>query len=154
LKGGTLIIPAFSLERTQGMLYEINNFFESGALTPIPVFLDSPLAISVTDIYRTHQSYLKTSVQEQIRAGDDIFAFPKLKFTRTVKDSEEIHKVGGAKIIIAGSGMSHGGRILEHEKRYLEDPKTTLLLVGYQSVGSMGRLLSDGVKKLTILGKE
>lgn len=148
---GTLIIPAFSLERTQGMLLEINNFFENGGLTPIPVFLDSPLAISVTEIYRQHVGYLKDEVQEQIRGGDDIFDFPKLKFTHTMKDSAEIAKQHGAKIIIAGSGMSHGGRILEHERTYLEDPKTTLLLVGYQAVGSLGRLLNDGAKKVRIL---
>ena len=150
-KQGTLIIPAFSLERTQGMLYEINNFFESGAIKPIPVFLDSPLAISVTEIYTKYTEYLKNEVQEQIKSGDDIFDFPKLSFTRTMKDSREIDEVKGAKIIIAGSGMSHGGRILEHEKRYLEDPKTTLLLVGYQAVGSLGRLLNDGAKKIRIL---
>ena len=82
--------------------------------------------------------------------GDDIFNFPKLSFTRTVADSHEIDKTRGAKIIIAGSGMSHGGRILGHEKKYLEDPNTTLLLVGYQSVGSLGRLLHDGAKKVRI----
>jgi metallo-beta-lactamase family protein len=153
-KQGTLIIPAFSLERTQGMLFEINNFFEHGGLTPIPVFLDSPLAITVTDIYHTYTGYLKDSVQEQIHGGDDIFDFPRLSFTRSVKDSSEIEKEKGAKIIIAGSGMSHGGRILMHEKRYLEDPKTTLLLVGYQSVGSLGRLLLDGARKVRILDTE
>ena len=150
-KQGTLIIPAFSLERTQGMLYEINNFFESGAVQPIPVFLDSPLAINVTEIYRKYTGYLKDAVREQIQGGDDIFDFPKLKFTHSTKDSSEIERVHGAKIIIAGSGMSHGGRILGHEKKYLEDPKTTLLLVGYQAVGSLGRLLNDGAKKVRIL---
>lgn len=153
-KQGTLIIPAFSLERTQGMLFEINNFFEQGMITPIPVFLDSPLAISVTELYQTYTEYLKDAVQEQIKGGDNIFDFPKLSFTRTMKDSREIQETHGAKIIIAGSGMSHGGRILEHEKKYLEDPKTTLLLVGYQSVGSLGRLLGDGAKKVRILDTE
>ena len=153
-KQGTLIIPAFSMERTQGMLYEINNFVEKEGLPPVPVFLDSPLAINVTDIYRKYTEYLKDDVREQIKGGDDIFDFPKLSFTRTTKDSLEIDKVNGAKIIIAGSGMSHGGRILEHEKNYLEDPKTTLLLVGYQSTGSLGRLLEDGAKKVHILDKE
>jgi metallo-beta-lactamase family protein len=153
-KQGTLIIPAFSLERTQGMLFEINNFFESGKISPIPVFLDSPLAIAVTELYKTHTKYLKDSVQEQIKNGDDIFDFPKLSFTQSMKDSQEIERTPGAKIIIAGSGMSHGGRILGHEKKYLEDPKTTLLLVGYQAVGSLGRLLSDGAPKVRILDTE
>lgn len=153
-KQGTLIIPAFSLERTQGMLFEINNFFESGAIAPIPVFLDSPLAIQVTEIYRKYTEYLSDTVRAQISGGDDIFDFPKLSFTRTMRDSSEIEKTHGAKIIIAGSGMSHGGRILMHEQKYLEDPKNTVLLVGYQSVGSLGRLLSDGAKKVHILDSD
>ena len=108
-KNGTLIIPAFSLERTQGLLLEINNLVESGKIEPIPTFLDSPLAIEVTSIYKGHTSYLKDSVQEQIKGGDDIFNFPELSFTRSVEGSREIGSVKGAKIIIAGSGMSHGG---------------------------------------------
>ena len=149
-KRGTLIIPAFSLERTQGMLLEINNLVENGKIEPLPVFLDSPLAISVTEQYRKYTSYLKDEVQEQIKGGDDIFAFEGLSFTPTVKDSMSIAKTPGPKIIIAGSGMSHGGRILGHEKRYLEEKNTTLLLVGYQAVGSLGRLLHDGAKKVKI----
>ena len=151
---GTLIIPAFSLERTQSMLFEINNFVESGVIDPIPTFLDSPLAISVTELYKNHIDYLKDEVQEQIRGGDDIFDFPKLSFTRTIEASKDINTIPGPKIIIAGSGMSHGGRILEHEKRYLDDPSTTLLLVGFQSVGSIGRVLQDGAKRVRIDGKE
>ena len=149
-KNGTLIIPAFSLERTQGMLLEINNLVESGAIKPLPVFLDSPLAISVTDMYRKYPEYLREDVQEQIKGGDDIFNFEGLSFTKSVKDSNDISKEKGAKIIIAGSGMSHGGRIRSHEKRYLDDKNTTLLLVGYQSVGSLGRLLQDGAKRVKI----
>lgn len=152
-KKGTLIIPAFSLERTQGMLFEINNFVEQGEIEPLPVFLDSPLAIRVTELYRRYKHYLKKDVQAQIKEGDDIFSFEGLSFTRTVADSAEIIKEKGAKIIIAGSGMSHGGRIVGHEQRYLEDPKTTLLLVGYQAVGSMGRILEDGAKEVTLDGK-
>lgn len=149
-KQGTLIIPAFSLERTQAMLFEINNLVESGTIPPIKTFLDSPLAIRVTSIYRNSLLYLKSSVQEQIKAGDDIFAFDGLSFTETVKESSQIAKTAGAKIIIAGSGMSHGGRIREHERQFLGDPNTTLLLVGYQTTGSVGRLLQDGARKVWI----
>jgi metallo-beta-lactamase family protein len=152
-RNGTLIIPAFSLERTQGMLLEINNLVESGKIKPIPVFLDSPLAISVTDVYRNHKEYLAPRVREQIETGDDIFDFNGLAFTRTVKESHEIDETKGAKVIIAGSGMSHGGRIRRHEQNYLDDKDTTVLLVGYQSAGSIGRILQDGAKKVTIDGK-
>lgn len=149
-KNGTLIIPAFSLERTQGILLEINNLIESGRMEPIATFLDSPLAIEVTDIYRERTGYLKAAVRKQIESGDDIFDFPKLRFTRRAGDSEEIGRHKGPKIIIAGSGMSHGGRILAHESRYLEDKNNTLLLVGYQTVGSIGRRLQDGAKSIKI----
>lgn len=152
-KGGTLLIPAFSLERTQGMLFEINNFIERGEIESIPVFLDSPLAIEVTSLYKKHVDSLKDEVKAQIKGGDDIFSFEGLSFTRTVRDSREIDTVKGAKIIIAGSGMSHGGRILRHEERYLGDSKSTVLLVGYQSVGTLGRLLLDGAKRVKLAGK-
>ena len=153
-KGGTLIIPAFSLERTQAMLLEINNMVEQGTIKPIPVFLDSPLAIEVTTVYRTYTNYLKPEVQDQIHSGDDIFDFDGLEFTETMKASSEIDRTRGAKVIIAGSGMSHGGRIRRHEQNYLSDPKTTVLLVGYQAAGSLGRILQDGAKKAKIDGKE
>jgi len=149
-QGGTLIIPAFSLERTQALLYEINNLIESGELKSLPVFLDSPLAINVTEVYRRYPHYLKDAVQKQIKDGDDIFDFSGLAFTPTVKESHEIDSTPGPKIVIAGSGMSHGGRIRRHEQNYLSDPKSTVLLVGYQSVGSLGRLLQDGARKVTI----
>ncbi len=149
-RNSTLIIPAFSLERTQGMLLEINNLVEKGDIQSLPVFLDSPLAIDVTEVYRKYTHYLKDEVQKQIQGGDDIFNFNGLSFTKTMQDSEEIQKEKGAKIIIAGSGMSHGGRIRKHEKNYLDDPATTLLLVGYQAIGSLGRLLHDGAKKVRI----
>lgn len=152
--GGTLIIPAFSLERTQAMLYEINNLVESGTLQPLPVFLDSPLAIEVTDLYRTHTNYLRPEIQNQIRQGDDIFAFSGLKFTPTIAESKAIVATKGAKVIIAGSGMSHGGRIRRHEREYLDEKNTIVLLVGYQSVGSVGRLLQDGSRTVMIDGEK
>lgn len=151
-KQGTLIIPAFSLERTQAMLYEINNLVETGKIKPLPVFLDSPLAITVTGIYRQYLSYLRPEIQNQIRSGDDIFDFNGLKFTSSLDDSKAIRGERGAKIIIAGSGMSHGGRIRRHEQEYLDDTTTILLLVGYQSVGSVGRVLQDGARSITIDG--
>jgi metallo-beta-lactamase family protein len=151
-KQGTLIIPAFSLERTQGILFEINNMIESGDVEPIKTYLDSPLAIRVTDVYQHSTDYLKSEVAEQIQGGDDIFSFEGLSFTETVKESNLIARYGGPKIIIAGSGMSHGGRIRQHEKQFLGDKNTTLLLVGYQTVGSVGRILQDGAKQVFIDG--
>lgn len=149
-KGGTLLIPAFSIERTQLLIYEINNLVESKSIPPVPVFLDSPLAIKVTDIYRGATKLFNKETQERIAHGDDIFSFDKLTFVTTSRDSRALVDVEGPKIIIAGSGMSHGGRIIHHEKVYLSDPKNTLLIVGYQSPGSIGRQLQDGVPEIRI----
>ena len=151
---GVLLVPAFSLERTQIMLYEINNLVEEKKIPQVPVYLDSPLAIAVTQIYKRHTKELKRSIKDEIAGGDDIFSFPGLKFTKTSEESKAINEVRSPKIIIAGAGMSHGGRIQHHERRYLSVPTTTLLLVGYQVPGSVGRLLQDGARTITIMGEK
>lgn len=153
-RGGTLVIPAFSLERTQILLYEINNLMEGGRIPKVPVFVDSPLAIRITEVYRKYKGELNEAVQEAERRGDDIFSFPKLTFTEEVAESHAIAHAPNPKIIIAGAGMSYGGRILDHEKLYLPDPKSTLLIVGYQAAGSIGRLLQEGAKKVRLQGED
>lgn len=149
-KRGTLIIPAFSIERTQIILYEIHKFIENGLMPKIPVYLDSPLAIKVTEIYRKRHKNFKDSIQKEISREDDIFDFPGLIETLRTDESRRIKKSENPKIIIAGSGMSHGGRIMSHEKLYLPDPKSTLLFVGYQVAGNLGRQVQDGAKKVRI----
>jgi len=153
LKGGALMIPAFSLERTQGLLFEINDLVENGRIPKVPIFLDSPLAIKVTEVYKRSNHYFNTDTNDVIKSGDDIFNFPNLKFTLETEESKAIANVPNPKVIIAGSGMSNGGRIIHHEKRYLSDPNSTLLLIGYQAVGTLGRALQDGEKNVTILGE-
>ncbi|MFA6269747.1 MAG: MBL fold metallo-hydrolase [Candidatus Paceibacterota bacterium] len=149
-RGGTIVIPAFSIERTQVLLYELNNMIEDQEIPKVPVFLDSPLALKVTDIYKKYQKDFKPSVQQEIQSGDDIFDFPGLQIVRNTRESEEIEKLAGPKIILAGSGMSEGGRVVSHEARFLPDPTATIILVGYQSVGSLGRAIQDGVKEVFI----
>jgi metallo-beta-lactamase family protein len=151
---GVLIIPSFSLERTQVLLFEINDMVEHGRIKELPVFLDSPLGIKITDVYKKYESYFNASAQAIIKGGDDVFKFHRLKFTEDAQDSKAIHSVPPPKIVIAGSGMSNGGRILHHEKDYLPNPKNTLLFVGYQAVGTPGRLLQEGQKKVKIYGEE
>ncbi|MCK5027082.1 MAG: MBL fold metallo-hydrolase [Candidatus Pacebacteria bacterium] len=151
---GTLMIPVFSIERTQEMLFELNYLVEHNEIPLLPVFLDSPLAIKVTDIYKKYQHYFNDKTKDIIKSGDDIFNFPMLRFTKTRDESMVIADVDGPKVIMAGSGMSNGGRIVHHEKKYLEDPKNTLLLVGYQAVGTLGRRLQEGQKKVVINDKE
>ncbi len=150
---GTVVIPAFSLERTQVILYAINNLIEAHKIPQVPVFLDSPLAIKVTQVYKRFVTDFNTKIQEQIAKGDDIFDFPGLRIVKDHMESNGIHSIKGAKIIIAGSGMSVGGRVLSHEAFYLEDPQATVLLVGYQVPGSLGRRIEEKSKKLQISGK-
>lgn len=153
-RGGTLLIPAFSLERTQVMLHELDNIFEQGLAPQVPVFLDSPLAIRITKIYEKVTGLYNEQNKKDLRAGDDIFKFPKLKETATVRDSREIANITGPKIIIAGSGMSTAGRILFHEERYLPDPDSTILLAGFQAAGTLGRQIKEGNKTVIIDGKQ
>jgi metallo-beta-lactamase family protein len=151
---GTLMIPTFSLERTQELLFEINDLIEKGSIPLVPFFLDSPLAIRLTDIYRKFESYLNEEALNLIRSGKDIFVFPGLQPTLEAAQSRTIQRMPNPKIIIAGSGMSAGGRIVHHEKQYLPDPNNTLLLTGYQSVGSPGRLIQEGIKTVHIYGED
>lgn len=153
-RGGTLMIPAFSIERTQDLLFELNEMVEGNKIPEVPVFVDSPLAIKVTEVFSDSKSYFNKDIQNTIRGGDDIFKFPKLRFTERSQDSIAIKDVPNPKIIIAGSGMSNGGRILHHERNYLGDPKSTLLLVGYQAVGTMGRSLQEGMKTVRIFDED
>lgn len=150
--GGALVIPAFSLERTQVILYELNNLIEEGKIPSVPVFLDSPLGQKVTEIYSHATKDFNSEVQGEIKSGDNIFSFPKLSITHGARDSEEIYKTVNPKIIIAGSGMSSGGRVQWHEMRFLPDPKSTILLMGYQAVGTLGREIKDKPKQVEIKG--
>lgn len=153
-RGGTVMIPAFSLERTQELLFEINNLVENEKIPQVPVFLDSPLAIEVTDVYRQSHDFFNEHTRGQIDSGDDVFDFPGLRMTETSDASKGINYTQGAKIVIAGSGMSNGGRILYHEKQYLDDPKNTLIFIGFQASGTMGRVIQDGAHHVTIHGQK
>jgi metallo-beta-lactamase family protein len=149
-RGGTLLIPSFSVERTQIILFEIHKMIEEGTLARIPVFLDAPLAERVTDVFRKYKGELNADAQKESMRGD-IFSFPGLTVVRHYDDS--IHKAHGPKVIIAGAGMSSGGRIRSHEKRYLTDPKASVLFSGFQAPGSLGRRIQDGQKQVMIDGE-
>jgi len=151
--GGALVIPAFSLERTQVLLYLLNNLIEDKLIRSVPVFLDSPLAIKVTEIYKRSFDNFNKEVNQEIKEGDDIFNFPKLHITKSSMDSREIVRVPNPKIIIAGSGMSSGGRIIHHEANFIGDSNSTILLVGYQAIGTLGREISQKPKYVEIKGE-
>lgn len=154
-RGGNILIPAFSIERTQLMLYELSNFFEKGELQKIPVYLDSPLAINVTRVYeKWGKEYFKDAAQDEMKREGSLFEFPFLTQTLAKEDSKGIADDHRQKIIIAGAGMSHGGRIGIWEQKYLPDPKTTLIIVGYQAPGSPGRRMAEGAPSVRLRGEE
>jgi metallo-beta-lactamase family protein len=150
---GVLLIPSFAIERTQILLYEINELVENKEIPPVPIFLDSPLAQKMTKIYQKHKKYFNMNIQNIIKTGDDIFDFPGLEWSETKNESKAINTVRPPKIIIAGSGMSTGGRILYHEKEYLSDPRNYILFVGYQVQGTLGRNIKDGEPVVNIMGR-
>lgn len=147
---GVLLIPAFSLERAQEMLYELHLLEEQKKIPSLPTYLDSPLAIKVLPIYKKFSEYYDREAAALKASGDDFFKFPGLHMTEAPEDSRHIIDVAPPKIIIAGSGMMHGGRIMGHLAHYLSDPKTTVLVIGYQSAGTVGRSVSEGVKVVHI----
>ena len=149
-RGGTLVIPAFSIDRTQVLLYELNNLVKENKIPSVPVFLDSPMGEKATAVYKSNTNLFNDSAQKQVTGGDDLFSFPHLTFVESNRESRGVDQMKGAKIILAGSGMSVGGRVIGHEQYFLTDPKSTILLVGYQAAGSLGRELADGARKVRI----
>ncbi len=153
-RGGTLLIPAFSTERTQDILYEIRMLLTEKKVPSVPVYLDSPLAEKITASFLAYPQYFNHEMQERLKNGEHIFQFPELHYVSNNIESEKIRGTKGAKIILAGSGMSNGGRVVGHEKEILPDPHSTLLIVGYQAAGSLGRRLVEGMKTVEIKGEK
>jgi metallo-beta-lactamase family protein len=149
---GTLLIPAFALERTQEILYELAGLVKEGSIPAIPIFLDSPLAIKATRVYHDYDRYLDDDALLLKKHGEQLFQFPALKVTESAQQSKVIKEVNGPKVIIAGSGMMEGGRILHHAKEFLPQASTMLLIVGYQAVGTLGRKLYDNQRRVRIMG--
>jgi len=147
---GVLMIPAFSIERSHEILYELNAMVENRRIPKVAVFLDSPLTIRSIDVYREYLRYYDFEALGLEKQGDDIFDFPNFHETLSVDESKQINDVGPPKVILAGSGMMTGGRIKFHLERYLPDPKSTLLIVSYQAHGTLGRRIKEGAKTVDI----
>ncbi len=141
---GTLLVPAFALERTQEILYHFNELHETKAIPDIPIFVDSPLAIEATAVFRRYENLFDGEAKAHTDHGDDLFSFPHLKYCTTVEESKAINFVPAPKVIIAGSGMMNGGRILHHLLHYGTDKNTIVCIVGFQVPGSVGRKLLEG----------
>lgn len=151
--GGTLLIPAFSTERTQDLVYDIRSLMLDKKVPEMPVYLDSPLAQKITASYMSHPQYFNEAMRARIEAGERLFEFPELHYVHDAQESRNIGARSGPRIIIAGSGMSNGGRVVQHELNVVGDPHSTILIVGYQAAGSLGRKLAEGFKKVSIKGK-
>lgn len=150
-KGGTLFMPTFSTERTQDLIFEIRSLMQERAVPSMPVYIDSPLALKITAAFKAHPEYFSKPLRERVEGGEDIFNFPELHLVEDAHASEALMTSKNPKIIMAGSGMSNGGRALFHEAHALPDPHSTVLIVGYQAAGSLGRRLIEGAKKVEIM---
>ena len=163
-KGGNVVIPSFAVGRTQEILYELNNLKEHRTdkeflekydkLMKVPVYVDSPLAISATQIFRQNTELFDEDVRKQIESGDNPLEFPGLQFTQTAEESKALNENKTPSIIISASGMCEVGRIKHHLKHNLWNPNSTILFVGYQAPGTLGAKLVAGEKKVKIFGEE
>lgn len=164
-QGGTVVIPSFAVGRTQEILYELNKIKMSDKdsedfdkrfqiLMNTPVYVDSPLAISATEVFKENMELFDEETQDLIRRGDNPLEFPGLKFTQTVEESKELNESNESCIVISASGMCEVGRIKHHLKHNIWNPKNTILFVGYQAMGTLGRKIVDGAKTIKIFGEE
>jgi len=152
--GGKLIIPAFALERTQEIVYHLNLLNKKDLIPKIPIYVDSPLAGNVTEVFRSHmECYDKEIREEFVNNGDNPFGFNELHYTRSVEESKSLNHKKGPMIIISASGMCEHGRILHHLKNNIEDAKNVVLIVGYQAANTLGRKLVEGQKEVNIFGE-
>ncbi|HHV60217.1 MAG TPA: MBL fold metallo-hydrolase [Clostridiaceae bacterium] len=158
-KGGNIIIPSFAVGRTQEIIYELNKHKEKyenrlSAIYNIPVFIDSPLAISATEVFRNNLDCYDEEAREYIENGDNPLDFHRLYFTRTAEESKALNNLNESAIIISASGMCEAGRIKHHLKHNLWRRDSAVIFVGYQAQGTLGRKISDGAKKVKIFGEE
>lgn len=150
--GGKLLIPTFAVERAQELIYHMARLHDERRLPDIPVFLDSPMALDVLDIFRRHRLYLDKEANELLARGMPLFDFPGLRLIETRDESKRINTWPGACVVLAGSGMCNAGRIKHHLAHHIGDARTTICFTGYQAEGTLGREIRDGATRVRILG--
>ncbi|MBN2578505.1 MAG: MBL fold metallo-hydrolase [Pirellulales bacterium] len=151
--GGAIVIPIFAIERAQELIYHLNRLLHEKRIPEIPIFLDSPMAADVNEVFRDHRDCFDAEALAMLSAGRSLFRFPTLKVTRRREESQAINRVPGPCIILATSGMCTAGRIKHHLAQRILSPKTTVLFVGYQSRGTLGRQILDGNPEVRIHGR-
>ena len=154
--GGLLIIPAFAVGRTQDVVYHLHDLMQSKEIPQMPVYVDSPLATNITEIFRAHPECYDEETEQLLMqdGGDDPFGFNMLRYTRSTEESKKLNNIRRPAIIISASGMCEGGRVLHHLRRNIGDPNTTVLFVGFQAENTLGRKLLRGDKTARIYGEE
>jgi metallo-beta-lactamase family protein len=152
--GGNIIVPSFALERSQEVLFYVNDLLLEDKIPHIMVFLDSPMAASITKIFQHHPELFDKEMTEHLRRHESPFSFPGLKMVETTKESKAINLIKGTIMVIAGSGMCTGGRVKHHLVNNITRPESTIMFVGYQALGTLGRRIVDGEKQVRILGQE
>ncbi|MBC7363267.1 MAG: MBL fold metallo-hydrolase [Candidatus Aminicenantes bacterium] len=150
---GNLVIPTFAIERAQELMYHLNLLVQNKKIPVLPVFLDSPMAVSVTNVFSHYLKYLDEESRQLFASGQNPFAFPGLKLIQSFEDSKKIQQVKGSSIIMAGSGMCTGGRIKQHLVNNIGRPESTILFVGYQARGTLGRQILEGQSPVRIYGQ-
>ncbi len=152
-RGGNIVIPSFAIERAQEVLYRLNSLLLDGCIPHTMVFLDSPMAAKVTEVFKRYPDLYDEEMSKLVREGNSPFRFPSLKLSTSVHDSKAINHIRGTVIIIAGSGMCTGGRVKHHLAANISRPESTVLFVGYQAKGTLGRAIADGSEEVRILGQ-
>lgn len=151
--GGNIVIPSFALERAQQLLYHFYRLLRANLIPHLLVFLDSPMATSITEIFNEHPELFAGELKSMLTQADSPFNFPSLKLVKSIDDSKAINHIKGTVIIVAGAGMCNGGRIKHHLVTNISRPESTILFVGYQAIGTLGRQIVDGAKQVRILGQ-
>jgi len=151
--GGNIVIPSFALERSQELLYHLNELFLRKEIPSLTVFLDSPMAIRITEVFKHHAELFDKEMMKRLRQGDSCFRFENLKMVQSTEESKAIIDEEQSSIIIAGSGMVTGGRVKHHIVNNITRPESTILFVGYQAIGTPGRILLDGAKEIRLFGQ-
>jgi metallo-beta-lactamase family protein len=153
-RGGKIIIPAFSVGRTQELVYTLDKLQKEGRLGRIPVFVDSPLAVNATDVYRSHPECYDDDMKLFLRQDEDPFGFDKLTYVRSLEASKALNARKEPMVIISASGMCEAGRILHHLRNNIENPKNTILMIGYNAQNTLGRRIADKNEIVKIFGEE
>jgi metallo-beta-lactamase family protein len=151
--GGNIVVPSFALQRAQEVLYYLNELLREDRIPHVMVFLDSPMAIAITEVFKRHSELFDKKMSQLVREKRSPFDFPGLRMVQTVDESKAINHISGTVMIIAGSGMCTGGRIKHHLVTNISRRESTILFVGYQAIGTLGRQIVDGARKVRILGQ-